>query len=147
MNMPQLDQLLNFGKGLGVVNSNLQQQINMYCLLRGLQRSVSRQLLFVKSSDIGIQRSWYTAEATFLQTDQVTRRVLDVIKTFENVDQSKLSDKSHFQKDLGLDSLDVVEVVMAIEEEFKVEIPDAEADKILTVKDAVEYITSNPQAE
>eukprot|EP01023_Acetabularia_acetabulum_P036908 TRINITY_DN348_c0_g1_i4.p2 TRINITY_DN348_c0_g1~~TRINITY_DN348_c0_g1_i4.p2 ORF type:complete len:121 (-),score=15.12 TRINITY_DN348_c0_g1_i4:120-482(-) len=118
----------------------------MLSVLRIVQRSVSRQLQFVSSADIGCQRCWY-AEGTFLQADQVTRRVIDVVKTFENVDQTKLSEKSHFQKDLGLDSLDVVEVVMAIEEEFKIEIPDAEADKILTVKDAVDYIASNPQAE
>ena len=47
----------------------------------------------------------------------------------------------------ALDSLDVVEVVMAVEEEFAVEIPDAEADKILSVADAVEYISSHPQAK
>ena len=50
-------------------------------------------------------------------------------------------------KDLALDSLDVVEVVMAVEEEFAIEIPDAEADKILSVADAVEYISSHPQAK
>jgi NADH dehydrogenase (ubiquinone) 1 alpha/beta subcomplex 1, acyl-carrier protein len=54
---------------------------------------------------------------------------------------------SEFQKDLGLDSLDQVEVVMAFEEEFAVEIPDSEADKILSTKDAIEYISAHPQAK
>ncbi len=54
---------------------------------------------------------------------------------------------AHFEKDLGLDSLDVVELVMAVEEEFSVEIPDADADKILTVEDAINYIASHPQAK
>ena len=49
--------------------------------------------------------------------------------------------------DLGLDSLDAVEVVMAIEDEFAIEIPDAEADKILSVEDAVKYIAAHPQAK
>ena len=54
---------------------------------------------------------------------------------------------AHFQKDLGLDSLDTVEVVMAFEEEFGVEIPDAEADKILSTSDAISYISAHPQAK
>jgi NADH dehydrogenase (ubiquinone) 1 alpha/beta subcomplex 1 len=52
-----------------------------------------------------------------------------------------------FQKDLGLDSLDTVEVVMAFEEEFAVEIPDSEADKILSTADAINYIAAHPQAK
>lgn len=60
---------------------------------------------------------------------------------------SQVSPASHFEKDLGLDSLDVVELVMALEEEFGVEIPDAEADKISSITDAVNYIMSNPLAK
>jgi NADH dehydrogenase (ubiquinone) 1 alpha/beta subcomplex 1 len=52
--------------------------------------------------------------------------------------------EAHFEKDLGLDSLDVVELVMALEEEFGIEIPDSEADKIASISDAVSYIISNP---
>jgi NADH dehydrogenase (ubiquinone) 1 alpha/beta subcomplex 1 len=52
-----------------------------------------------------------------------------------------------FEKDLGLDSLDVVELVMAFEEEFAIEIPDADADKIASVADAVDYIASHPMAK
>jgi NADH dehydrogenase (ubiquinone) 1 alpha/beta subcomplex 1 len=52
-----------------------------------------------------------------------------------------------FEKDLGLDSLDVVELVMALEEEFGIEIPDAEADKIASIGDAVNYMMSNPLAK
>lgn len=51
-----------------------------------------------------------------------------------------------FQKDLGLDSLDTVELVMALEEEFAIEIPDSEADKILSCGEAISYIASNPMA-
>jgi NADH dehydrogenase (ubiquinone) 1 alpha/beta subcomplex 1 len=54
---------------------------------------------------------------------------------------------SHFEKDLGLDSLDVVELVMAFEEEFAIEIPDADADKILSVEDAVNYVAQHPMAK
>lgn len=52
-----------------------------------------------------------------------------------------------FAKDLGLDSLDIVEVVMAIEDEFAIEIPDQEADKITTIAQAVDYISSHPMAK
>ncbi|KAF3553597.1 hypothetical protein F2Q69_00010657 [Brassica cretica] len=52
----------------------------------------------------------------------------------------------HFQKDLGLDSLDTVEIVMAIEEEFKLEIPDKEADKIDSCSLAIEYVFSHPMS-
>lgn len=52
-----------------------------------------------------------------------------------------------FQKDLGLDSLDVVELVMALEEEFAIEIPDSEADKILSCSEAISYVSSNPMAK
>ena len=59
----------------------------------------------------------------------------------------QVTPEAHFEKDLGLDSLDVVELVMALEEEFGVEIPDAEADKIASVSEAVNYIISNPLAK
>ena len=56
--------------------------------------------------------------------------MLNVLKSFEKVDAGKLAPTAHFKNDLGLDSLDTVEVVMAVEEEFAIEIPDAEAEKI-----------------
>ncbi|KAL8653653.1 MAG: hypothetical protein Q9210_001968 [Variospora velana] len=70
---------------------------------------------------------------------------MDLLKGFDKVtDQSKISGTSHFSNDLGLDSLDTVEVVMAIEEEFSIEIPDKEADAIHSIDKAVEYILSQP---
>lgn len=56
----------------------------------------------------------------------------------------QVTSEVHFQKDLGLDSLDNVELVMALEEEFKLEIPDLEADKIDSCKLAIEYIHNHP---
>lgn len=60
---------------------------------------------------------------------------------------TQVTPSADFAKDLGLDSLDTVEVVMAFEDEFAVEIPDAEADRITSVGKAIEYITSNPMAK
>jgi NADH dehydrogenase (ubiquinone) 1 alpha/beta subcomplex 1 len=85
--------------------------------------------------------------AGYLDANQVTERVVEVVKKFNKVDPSKVTPTSAFAADLGLDSLDTVEVVMAFEEEFAVEIPDAEADKISSVAEAVAYLTSNPDAK
>ncbi|KAJ7254021.1 acyl carrier protein-like protein [Mycena haematopus] len=68
-----------------------------------------------------------------LSTEVVQNRILELLKGFEKVDHDKLTPTASFVRDLGLDSLDVVEVQMAIEEEFSIEIPDAEVDEIQTV--------------
>lgn len=83
----------------------------------------------------------------YLDKDEVTQRVLHVTKHFEKIDPAKVVPAATFEKDLGLDSLDVVELVMAFEEEFAIEIPDADADKISSVTDAVNYIASHPMAK
>ena len=77
----------------------------------------------------------------------MTDRVLSVIKGFEKVDASKVTPAAHFSNDLGLDSLDAVEVCMALEEEFSILIPDAEAEKILSVEDTVNFVATHPQAK
>mmetsp|Transcript_16429 Transcript_16429/g.20311 ORF Transcript_16429/g.20311 Transcript_16429/m.20311 type:complete len:146 (-) Transcript_16429:211-648(-) len=87
------------------------------------------------------------AASTFLPVEEVTERVMNVVKAFEKVDEGKVTPTSHFANDLGLDSLDAVEVVMAFEEEFVIEIPDAEAEKILTCEDAIKFISAHPQAK
>jgi NADH dehydrogenase (ubiquinone) 1 alpha/beta subcomplex 1, acyl-carrier protein len=84
---------------------------------------------------------------TFLDPSEVTDRIITVVKNFDQVDPAKVSPDTIFSKDLGLDSLDIVEVVMAIEDEFAIEIPDQEADKIASIKDAIEYISSHPMAK
>ncbi|GFZ44990.1 Putative acyl carrier protein, mitochondrial [Saitozyma sp. JCM 24511] len=86
------------------------------------------------------------AAAAGISKEDIQSRVLDVMKTFEKVDGGKLSPTAAFTSDLGLDSLDAVEVVMAIEEEFGIEIPDAEADEITTVAQAIDYIAKTPEA-
>lgn len=59
-----------------------------------------------------------------------------------NVEESKITEGSKFIEDLGADSLDVVELIMALEEKFDIEIPDEDAEKIITVQDAMSYIES-----
>lgn len=78
---------------------------------------------------------------TALTRDEIQTRAMDVLKLFDKVEAEKVSSKSHFVTDLGLDSLDVVEIVMALEDEFGIEISDEEAEKVFTVEDAVEFIS------
>lgn len=68
-------------------------------------------------------------------------RVRDIIVEKLGVSPEKVKDEAHFIDDLGADSLDTVELVMAFEEEFNVEIPDEDAQKITTVKSAIDYLS------
>ena len=82
-----------------------------------------------------------------MDAGEVTDRIVTVVKNFDQVDPSKVTPSTKFADDLGLDSLDIVEVVMAIEDEFAIEIPDQEADRITSIQEAVEYIASHPMAK
>ncbi|MGE5442497.1 MAG: acyl carrier protein [Bacteroidota bacterium] len=72
--------------------------------------------------------------------NDVAERVKKIIVEHLGVEDGKVVENASFIDDLGADSLDTVELVMAFEEEFGIEIPDEAAEKILTVKDAVDYI-------
>ncbi|KAK3302839.1 acyl carrier protein-like protein [Chaetomium strumarium] len=82
-----------------------------------------------------------------LERQEVYERIKQLLSGFDKVnDPANITENAHFANDLGLDSLDTVEVVMAIEEEFSIEIPDKDADAIHSVDKAVEYILSQPDA-
>jgi acyl carrier protein len=70
----------------------------------------------------------------------IAERVKKIVVEHLGVDEAKVAEKASFVDDLGADSLDTVELVMAFEEEFGCEIPDDAAEKILTVEDAINYI-------
>ncbi len=70
----------------------------------------------------------------------IAERVKQIIVEQLGVDEGQVEDNASFVDDLGADSLDIVELVMAFEEAFELEIPDEDAEKIATVKDAVTYI-------
>jgi acyl carrier protein len=76
----------------------------------------------------------------------ISGRVKKIVVEHLSVDEAKVTDAASFIDDLGADSLDTVELVMAFEEEFGVEIPDDAAEKIRTVGDAVSFINQNAQA-
>ncbi len=73
----------------------------------------------------------------------VFESVVDIVVEELAVDPDEVTSEASFIDDLGADSLDVVELVMAFEEEFDIEIPDEDAENITTVQDAVDYIEEN----
>jgi acyl carrier protein len=77
------------------------------------------------------------------QMSSVEERVKKIVIEQLGVKEEEVTKEASFVDDLGADSLDTVELVMALEEEFKTEIPDEEAEKITTVQQAIDYINKN----
>ncbi|MCG6875646.1 MAG: acyl carrier protein [Betaproteobacteria bacterium] len=75
--------------------------------------------------------------------ENVDQRVKKIVAEQLGVNESEIKNESRFVDDLGADSLDTVELVMALEEEFETEIPDEEAEKITTVQQAIDYIVAH----
>lgn len=73
----------------------------------------------------------------------ITERVTKLVCEQLGVKEEEVTPEASFVEDLGADSLDTVELVMALEEEFETEIPDEEAEKITTVKEAIDYIETH----
>ncbi len=78
-----------------------------------------------------------------MATDDIEARVKKIVIEHLGVDEEKVTNDASFIDDLGADSLDTVELVMAFEEEFGVEIPDDAAEKIQTMQHAIDYIRKN----
>ncbi len=75
-----------------------------------------------------------------MSRDEILAKLKAIVSEQLDVPEEKVTEDAKFQEDLGADSLDVVELVMKLEDEFGIEIPEEDAEKIATVKDAVEYI-------
>jgi acyl carrier protein len=79
-----------------------------------------------------------------MQRKEIFEKVCKVVKDVLSLsDDKKLEEKTAFVEDLEADSLDAVEIIMALEEEFGTEIPDEDAEKIKTIKDAVDYVENH----
>ena len=76
-------------------------------------------------------------------SEDVSSKVKKIVADHLGIDENKVTDEASFTDDLGADSLDTVELVMAFEEEFGCEIPDDAAEKIVTLNDAVTYLSAN----
>ena len=92
---------------------------------------------------IELKRSSHTPPTTY---DMIREQILMVLRLYDKIDPEKLKLESHFYKDLGLDSLDHVEVIMAMEEEFQTEIPDCDAEKMLTPGDILKFFMNKYEA-
>lgn len=75
----------------------------------------------------------------------IEAKVIDIVSEHLGLEKDQVNADSEFMNDLGADSLDQVELVMAFEEEFNIEIPDDAAEKIVTVKDAVDFIVAKSE--
>ena len=76
-------------------------------------------------------------------SQEILEKVCSIVSEQLSVEAGEVKSDSNFQNDLGADSLDTVELVMALEEEFETEIPDEEAEKITSVQEAIDYINAN----
>ena len=76
-------------------------------------------------------------------SQEILEKVRSIVAEQLSVDAAEVKPESNFQNDLGADSLDTVELVMALEEEFETEIPDEEAEKITTVREAIDYVLAH----
>jgi acyl carrier protein len=77
----------------------------------------------------------------------IEKRVIDIVCENLAADKEQIKRETSFIEDIGADSLDIVEMVMALEEEFDLEIPDSDAEKIRTVGEAIDYITTRTAAK
>ena len=75
-----------------------------------------------------------------MAVSSVDRRIKQIIAEQLSLDENQLSPSSSFVDDLGADSLDIVELIMALEDEFEMEVPDEDVERLLTVKDVIEYV-------
>jgi acyl carrier protein len=75
--------------------------------------------------------------------DEVFERIREVLAERLSVEESDVTEEANFQEDLGADSLDLVEMIMELEDQFGIKIPDEDAQQIQTVGQAVEYVTSH----
>eukprot|EP00736_Rhodelphis_marinus_P003538 Rmarinus@m.23381 len=114
---------------------------------RGYHAMAPRVSVSSLSRSISTTFTTRMCEKQQLSPDSVQERVLKVVREFEKVDPSRVSAEAHFQKDLSLDSLDVVELVLCMEDEFGIEIEDPAADKMFTVPDVVQYVIAHPEAK
>ncbi|XP_059151367.1 acyl carrier protein, mitochondrial-like isoform X2 [Physella acuta] len=95
--------------------------------------------LLVSKLQLSQPRRGYAGKAP-LTLETIQKRVDLCLKLYDKINPEKLTLDSHFMNDLGLDSLDQVEIIMAIEDEFGFEIPDADSERLMRPRDIVQYI-------
>ena len=125
-------------------------------LLRTLRTTRPVASTIVRPSTLALRQQPTPLQFQFIRSysdfPELTReiakeRIIEILEGYDKVDASKeITDSSSYTSDLGLDSLDVVEVIMELEHEFNIQIPDNEADSLKTVGQTIEYILAQPDA-
>ena len=85
-------------------------------------------------------------EETNMEKDQILEKIKEITADRLGVDEGDVTPEASFREDLEADSLDLVELIMELEEQFGMEIPDEEAEKITTVEEAVDYVSEHQAA-
>jgi len=107
--------------------------------------SKNSSLIINNGINNGINR--FYSSTPELTRDIIKERILEIFESFDKVKSNvEIKEDSNLQKDLGLDSLDLVDIIMAIEEEFSIEIPEQDAPNLKTVGDTIKYIENTPDA-
>ncbi|KAL7667175.1 Acyl carrier protein [[Candida] zeylanoides] len=116
----------------------------MFTMLRSLRTPVLARTL---QPALRANRVAFYSGVPPLTRDLAKERILELLEGFDKVQNpDQITESSSFSQDLGLDSLDVVEVVMEVEHEFNIQIPDQEADSLKTVGQTIDYIVAQPDA-
>ena len=119
-------------------NNNFSGLANLcFHLQNGLPELVNRSLT------VYTEELKTTEEGDFKDSEEIFDKVKEIIIEQLGVPETAITTEASFIDDLGADSLDIVELIMALEEEFDLEIPDSDAEKVVTVGDVVEYIKDN----
>ncbi|XP_053504329.1 NADH:ubiquinone oxidoreductase subunit AB1b [Ictalurus furcatus] len=126
----------------GVIKSASQRSLT---LVPFKQPANWTEVLRVPSPALQLCRQYCDSPPLTLQI--IEERVMNVLQQYDKIKPETLQSSSHFMKDLGLDSLDQVEIIMAMEDEFGFEIPDTEAEKLLTPAEVVQYIASKKDVD
>merc|ERR1711997_497754 len=108
-------------------------------IIPSVQSPIAPLLLGTSTS----QQVRHYGDAYPLDLKMINDRVILVLKLYDKIDPEKVALESHFINDLGLDSLDHVEVIMAMEDEFGFEIPDDHAEKLMTPKQIIRYVADH----
>ncbi|XP_013104198.1 acyl carrier protein, mitochondrial isoform X1 [Stomoxys calcitrans] len=131
--------------GIRVITAQPQMLLHRLAM-PAMCNGITQSILKTRSGNAQESKSWqwqtarkYSAKPP-LSLKLINERVLLVLKLYDKIDPSKLRVESHFINDLGLDSLDHVEVIMAMEDEFGFEIPDSDAEKLLRPADIIKYV-------
>jgi len=127
---------------LGSVNAI--RHVNDICQ-SSLHTAVNSRLLLqpqpCSQSVRGLAMGWDSVQPPSTKSKAaLAKTIMGICKKFDKINDEKLTPDSHFMNDLGLDSLDHVEVIMAVEDEFSFEIPDVDAERLMRPRDIIQYV-------